>query len=182
MRKLKLQMQLSIDGFVSGPNGEMDWMTWNWDDELKAYVQSLTDSVDCILLGRKLAEGFIPHWASNPEMDGAEKFNITPKIVFTKTLDTHAWANTRLAKGDLKEVINQLKLQEGKEMIVYGGVEYVSALLQYRLIDDLYLFINPVVLGEGKTIFAGHTMKQDYTLIGSHAFACGIVVLHYRPK
>lgn len=61
MRKVKLQMQVSLDGFVAGPNGEMDWMTWNWDDELKEYVMKLTDPVDCIILGRVLAQGFIPH-------------------------------------------------------------------------------------------------------------------------
>ena len=61
MRKLKLQMQMSIDGFVAGPNGEQDWMVWNWDDSLNAYVDEITASIDCILLGRVLAQGFIPH-------------------------------------------------------------------------------------------------------------------------
>ena len=63
MRKLKLQVQMSVDGYIAGPNGEMDWMVWNWDDTLKKYVDDLTDSIDCILLGRKMAPGFIAHWA-----------------------------------------------------------------------------------------------------------------------
>ena len=70
MRKLKLQVQMSIDGYIAGPNGEMDWMEWDWDDKLKQYVGDITASVDCIILGRKLAEGFIPYWsavAANPE-------------------------------------------------------------------------------------------------------------------
>ena len=61
MRKVKLQMQVSVDGFVAGPNGEMDWMAWNWDDELKKHVTDLTEPVDCIIMGRKLAQGFIPY-------------------------------------------------------------------------------------------------------------------------
>ncbi len=70
MRKLKLQVQMSVDGYIAGPNGEMDWMAWNWDDELNKYVTEITEPVDCIVLGRKLAQGFIPYWASvaaNPE-------------------------------------------------------------------------------------------------------------------
>ena len=72
MRKVKLQMQVSLDGYVAGPNGEMDWMVWNWDDQLKDHVARLTESVDCIVLGRHLAEGFIPHWANavaNPMLE-----------------------------------------------------------------------------------------------------------------
>ena len=73
MRKLKLQVQMSVDGFIAGPNSEMDWMTWNWDDKLKTFVSELTDSVDTILLGRKMTDGFISHWKSitqNPADEG----------------------------------------------------------------------------------------------------------------
>ena len=87
MRKLKLQVQMSIDSYIAGPKSEMDWMIWNWDDELKKYVTDITEPVDCIILGRKLAQGFIPHWASHPELEGADKYNNTAKVVFTKTLE-----------------------------------------------------------------------------------------------
>src|SRR5688572_25344732 len=99
MRKLKLQVQISVDGFIAGPNGEMDWMEWNWDDALKQYIAELTEPVDCILLGRKLAEGFIPYWAlvaentSDPEHEAGIKFTETKKIVFTKTLEKSSWKN-----------------------------------------------------------------------------------------
>ena len=90
MRKLILQTQLSLDGYCAGPNGELDWLIMDWDDGLKQYVTEITEPVDCILLGRKLAQGFIPHWAAHPEEEGAEKINQTQKIVFTKTLKTSA--------------------------------------------------------------------------------------------
>ena len=63
LRKLKLQVQMSIDGYIAGPNGEMDWMVWNWDDKLKKYVFELTEPVDTIILGRKMTDGFISHWS-----------------------------------------------------------------------------------------------------------------------
>ncbi len=67
MRKLKLQVQTSVNGIIAGPKGEMDWMVWDWDDRLKDYVSALTEPVDCILLGRKLAEGFVPAWEGRLE-------------------------------------------------------------------------------------------------------------------
>src|SRR5580765_6625546 len=119
MRKLKLQMQISVNGFVCGPNGEMDWMVWNWDDGLNKYVTELTEPVDLIILGRKLAQGFIPYWinaAKNPdsrENAGAEKMAATPKVVFSNTLESCEWENTKLAKGDIVDEIVALKKQPG---------------------------------------------------------------------
>lgn len=146
MRRLKLQIQLSIDGYIAGPNGEMDWMIWNWDDELKNFVTEITESTDTIILGRKLAQGFIPHWESQPELEGAEKINSATKIVFTKTLKTFESNNTILESGDLVEEIEKLKQSEGNDLISYGGAEFVSSLIKENLIDDYYLFINPSIL------------------------------------
>ena len=182
MRILKLQVQLSIDGYMAGLNGEMDWMVWNWDEHLKDYVKEITAPVDCIILGRKLAQGFIPYWASHPEQEGADKMNSTKKIVFTKTLEQSEWNNTILAKGDLSEKINKLKAQDGRDIIVYGGANFVSALIREGLIDEYHLFMNPTAIGKGMSIFKELQKKQNFTLIKSKSFECGIVVLHYEPN
>jgi dihydrofolate reductase len=182
MRKLKLQVQISVDGFIAGPNNEMDWMVWNWDDKLKHYVGALTEPIGCIVLGRKLAQGFIPHWKSNPEQEGATKFNSTKKVVFTKTLTTSEWENTALAKGELVDEINKLKNEPGGDIIAYGGGSFVSSLIKHRLIDEFHLFVNPSVLGNGMPIFKELTDKQNLTLIKASPFDCGIVVLHYQLK
>jgi len=185
MRKLKLQVQITIDGYIAGPNGEMDCMEWNWDDELKHYVDDITKSVDCIILGRKLAEGFIPHWASvaenpdAPEFTAGKKYTDTHKVVFSKTLDKSEWDNTVLAKGDLIDEVNKLKNQDGGDLIVYGGSEFVSSLIKHELIDEFHLFINPVVIGKGMTIFKGLDNKQGFVLETSIAFPCGIVLVRY---
>ena len=182
MRKLKLQVQMTVDGFIAGPNGEMDWTSIDWDNELKKYVGGLTDTVDCIILGRKLAQGFIPYWASHPEQEGADIFNGTKKVVFTKTLEKSEWDNTVLAKGDLVEEISKLKKQDGRDMIAYGGAVFVSALIKYGLIDELHLFINPTAIGSGMTIFKELDGRQNLKLVKSTSFDCGIVVLKYEPK
>ncbi|NIJ52874.1 dihydrofolate reductase family protein [Dyadobacter arcticus] len=182
MRKLKLQVQMTVDGFIAGPNGEMDWVSMNWDDQLKNYVGDLTTPVDCIVLGRKLAEGFIPYWAANPEQDGADIFNGSHKVVFTKTLEKSDWENTVLAKGDIVEEITKLKEQDGGDIIAYGGAHFVSALIKNGLIDEYHLFFNPAAIGEGLPIFKELNSKKDLTLVKSNAFDCGIVVMHYESK
>jgi len=173
-------MQLSLDGFVAGPNGEMDWMIFNWDDELKQYVSELTAPVDRIFLGRKLAQGFIPYWAANPEQEGADKINSAKKVVFTRTLDESEWSNTSLAKGDLAEEVTKLKNEEGGDIIAYGGGNFVSNLIKGALIDEFYLFINPIILGKGMTIFNELDNKQALTLVKATTFQCGIICLHYQ--
>jgi dihydrofolate reductase len=181
MRKLKLQVQMTVDGYIAGPVGEMDWTARDWDNELKRYVGEITEPVDCIVLGRKLAQGFIPYWASHPEEEGADKFNNTGKVVFTKTLDKSVWENTVLAKGDLVEEITQLKQMNGKDIISYGGATFVSALIKHGLIDEYHLFINPAAIGAGLPIFRELDSRLNLTLVRSTAFACGIVVLNYQP-
>lgn len=178
---------MSADGFIAGPNGEMDWMVWNWDDKLKDYVAGITEPVDTIILGRNLAEGFIPHWASaaagpeNPELVFAKKMNDTAKVVFTKTLKESPWSGTALAKGELNQEVDLLKKMAGKDIIVYGGGKMVSGLIAAHLIDEFHLFINPSLLGNGMPIFKELKERQNLTLVKSEGFECGIVVLFYKP-
>ncbi len=188
MRKLKLQLQMTVDGYIAGRNGEMDFMVWDWDDELKQYVTDITEPIDCIILGRKLAEGFIPYWAGvaanpdDPQFSAGKKFTNTPKVVFTKTLDKSEWENTILAKGDLVDEITKLKNQDGKDIIAYGGATFVSAIIKQRLIDEFHLFVNPTAIGDGMAIFKELDSKQNLTLVKSASYDCGIVVLNYEPK
>ena len=188
MRKLKLQVQMSVDGYVGGPNGELDWMTWDWDDKLKDYVNDLHEPVDTILLGRKMADGFINYWTSvvanpdDPQHEFGKKMTETPKVVFTKTLEKSDWANTEVATGDLSDEVHKLKDQKGGDIIVYGGSGFVTSLIKAGLIDEYHLFVNPTALGNGLTIFKGLEKQFDLTLANSHKFDCGIVVQVYKPK
>jgi dihydrofolate reductase len=188
MRKLKLQVQMTIDGFISGQNGEMDWMCFAWTDDIINYVRDITEPVDTIILGRKLAEGFIPHWEnvvkdpSNPEFEGGIKYTTTPKIVFTKTIKESIWNNTELASGDLVEEITKLKNQDGKDIIVYGGGSFVTSLINTGLIDEFHLFINPTAIGNGMTIFKGLDKNLSLQLKITKQFDCGIVVCCYERR
>jgi dihydrofolate reductase len=196
MRKLILQVQLSIDGFIAEPNGATDWLVWknwddqwNWDSELKNYFNTIAKSVDCILLSSKMAEGgFIAHWKqaaenpADPRFEYARWVNGTHKVVFTKTLKKSKWENIDVANGDLATEIKSLKKKPGKNIIVYGGAAFVSSLVKEGLIDEFQLFVNPTVLGNGLSIFNGIKAKQNLRLIKANTYDCGIVVQHYEPQ
>jgi dihydrofolate reductase len=188
LRKLKLQVQMSVDGYIAGPNGEMDWLVWNWDDKLKEYVNGLTESVDTILLGRKMTEGFISYWSDvmtkpdDPWYAFAKRMIEIPKVVFTKTLNKSQWVNTDIATGDLTDEVNKLKRREGKDIIVYGGASFDSSLIKAGLIDEFHLFVNPAAIGNGMTIFKDLNEMLKFTLAKSITFDCGVVLLRYEPK
>ncbi|HEU4948426.1 MAG TPA: dihydrofolate reductase family protein [Kribbella sp.] len=185
MRKFMLQVQTTVDGYMAGPNGEMDWLTFPWTDDIGAYITALTESVDCIVLGRKLAEGFIPAWAAGPEgepQSAIDKMNDTPKVVISNTLTESPWENAVVAGGDLAEAVNKLKAQPGGDMITYGGGTLVSALIAKGLIDDLHLFVNPTAIGAGMPVFANTGANQQFRLVAAQPFDCGITALHLEPK
>jgi dihydrofolate reductase len=190
MRKLRLQVQISIDGCIAGSNNEMDWLLWDdilRDDNYIKYLNEITESVDTIIMGRKMVDEFIPYWTEvmnkpdDPWNAFAKKMVEIPKVVFTKTLYKSEWANTDIATGDLKDEITKLKNLDGGDIIVYGGASFDSSLVKEKLIDEFYLFVNPIVIGNGKTIFKNLEM-QKLTLIESKVFDCGLVLLYYEVK
>lgn len=194
MRKLKLQVQISVDGYVGGPDGDLDWRTWDWDDDLKAFAYPLRDVCDTILLGRKMAETFIPHFESTVNNLKAntgdkvldEKFTYAnqmvniPKIVFSKTRTIMEGKNVTVENGDLVTVINHLKSKEGKDMIVYGGAGFVSSLIKEGLIDEFNFFVNPVLINKGLRIFDLLEHRQKLSLVKATPYACGIAVLTFK--
>ncbi|GAA1621393.1 dihydrofolate reductase family protein [Georgenia ruanii] len=184
MRTFKLQVQTSIDGYMAGPNGEMDWLTCPWSDDLNAYVDALTEPVDTIVLGRRLAEGFIPAWAAGPEGEdqaSVDWMNRTPKVVFSRTLAESPWENVVVA-ADLAETVNALKAQPGGDLIAYGGGSLVADLLAQGMLDELHLFVNPTAIGAGMPVFPAHDAYHRMRLVASRPFECGITALHLVPR
>lgn len=184
MRKLKLQMQMTVDGFVAGPEGQLDWMTFQMDDQLLAFINRLTDTSDTILLGRKMAPGFVSYWEGviakpdSPEYGFAQKMVSLAKVVFSRTIDRMDGKNVRVHTGDLVEGVNAIKRQSGKDIVVYGGATFVGSLIEHGLIDELNFFENPVAIGNGLRVFTGRT---KLALAASKAYPCGVVVSTYLP-
>jgi len=193
MRKLKLQMQISVDGFVStGPNDDQSWVTWALED-IYDDVLYLLNSIDTILIGRKLAVDYIPYWEKtltipkDPMNAFAERIVNAKKIVFTKTLTELKGHNTFLEKGNYVDAIKKLKGEPGKDLptgqagiVVYGGTSFVSSLIKEKLIDELYLYINPVALGRGETVFDKLEETLPLKLKSSKKYNSGINLVVYE--
>ncbi|MGE3960227.1 MAG: dihydrofolate reductase family protein [Dehalococcoidia bacterium] len=180
MRKLKLQVQMTVDGYMAGPHGEMDWMTGPWTEDLGAYVEDLMRSVDTIVLGRRLAEGFIPAWESGPEGEdqaSIDWMNNTPKVVVSNSLRESPWPNAVVLGGDMPAGIRALKEHDGGDLIAYGGGTLVASLIAARLIDELFLFVNPTAVGTGMPVFPRDGAYHALRLVEARTFACGVGVM-----
>jgi dihydrofolate reductase len=192
MKKLKLQIQMTIDGFVAGPNGENDWMFLSGTPDPEALQQmigfgvELTAGCDTLLLGRKLAAStFCTYWENvadnqpdNPWHPLAQLIADHRKIAFSHTETMLPGRNLEVENGDLATVLQALKEQPGKDILVYGGADFVSSLISLNLIDEYYLIVNPVAIGTGLSIFKERKMLK---LESSMAFKSGKVLNKYVP-
>ena len=179
MRKIIVSNYVSLDGFFAGPNGEIDWFVW--DEETEAYAKELAASIDTILFGRVTYELMVGYWPTAATEDPiiTKYMNNSPKIVFSRTLEKADWKNTRLLREIDPQEIRNLKEQPGKDLVIYGSGSIVSTLAQSGLIDDYRIFVNPVVLGNGKPLFVGLKERFKLNLLSTKTFRCGVVLLHY---
>ncbi len=186
MRKIKVQVQMTMNGMMHAKDGAMDWMKLPWSADLESYVQEITDSADTLLLGRKLAEGFIPYWqsvaddSSHPEQAAGKKFSTMRRIVFSKSQTELPFTGVEVAQ-DLATTVQQLRSEPGGDIMVYGGTDLVNAVVAQSLADEIHLFINPTVIANGSGVFDQVRSMQHYGLLNVFVAACGIVVLVYKP-
>jgi dihydrofolate reductase len=186
MRKLKLQIQMTIDGFVAGPDGQLDWI-WlpNAEKDPASFLKiiELAASCDTILLGRKMTPEFIKHWENvvdnlpdSPEQPLAQLMVNHRKIVFSKTQTEIKGRNVEVENGDFRQAVKTLKEQPGKDIMVYGGANFVSSLIGADLVDEYYIITNPVAIGEGLSVFKERKVLR---LESSVAYKNGKVLSKY---
>lgn len=185
MRKLKLQMHITLDGFSNMEDGGKNF---KWDSKvIKFCVDNLKD-VDALLLGRKTADELIPFWdkvalnKKHPDYALGKRISELPKIVFSNTTKESKWQNATVIKGDLKKEIQKLKKSEGKNLLAYGGVSFAAALIENSLVDTFYFLKNPFCLGKGLSIFKEEKKVFTFKLEQSKPFPCGTILLSYIPK
>lgn len=193
MRKVILFMDVSLDGFIARPNGELDWATR--DDEImgKYLISDLLSTVDTMLLGRVLYQGFASYWpaaATNPStpkdlIDFAHWIVNSPKIVFSKTLEKVEWKNSSLVKvkdnHHIAEEVAKLKQQPGGDMVIFGGARLAQTFTELGLIDEYRLKLEPVVLGSGKPLFKDIKARINLKLLKAKTSNSGVVGLYYQP-
>jgi dihydrofolate reductase len=187
MRKIITTTWVTLDGFIAGPNGEMDWVLV--DDEMGKYEDDVVSAADTLLLGRVTYQSFAGSWpyvpdnptASEGEKEYARKLNAMRKIVFSKTLPTVEWNNSSLVKEVLPEAITKLKQEPGRDMLIYGSASIVRSLTNHGLIDEYQLLVHPLVLGGGKPLFQDIKKRQKLKLVKTKTFPSGVIGLYYQP-
>ena len=186
MRNVILLMHVSLDGFVAGPQGEMDWI--RFDSQLVDDVAELTDTADTALFGRvtyEMMAGYWPTAADSPaatkhDIDHARWVNHAPKLVFSRTLESVDWQHSRIVRDSFPEEIARLKQQPGKNLLMIGSTKTAHTFMQLGLIDEYRLNVNPVVLGGGSRLFPDIKDQLNLNLVSAKTYASGVIGLHYQ--
>lgn len=178
-------MHISLDGFVAGPNGEMDWIKIN--EEIFDHVGKRISEGDTALYGRVTFQMMENYWPTAAEKPNATKHDIehskwystVHKVVLSKTMQDGNSPNRTIIGDNLLEKINELKQREGKDILLFGSPTATHALIQLNLIDGYWLFVNPVILGKGIPLFVDIKEKIKLTLLTTRQFNCGVTELNY---
>ena len=185
MRKIISFMHISLDGFVCGPQGEMDWIKIN--EEIFDFIGKRISEGDTALYGRvtyQMMENYWPTAADNPnaskhDIEHSKWYKKIHKVVLSKTLDAGGLVNTTIINQNLLNQIQELKQQSGKEILLFGSPTATHSLIQQNLIDGYWLFVNPVILGKGISLFSDINNKVKLKLLSSNPFYCGVIELNY---
>ena len=181
-------MHTSLDGFVAGHNGEMDRI--NFNDAMFDFVGTMTDEADTALYGRVTYEMMQSYWPTAGEQPNASKHDIehsawykkVSKVVLSKTMSADGLDNTIVISCGLAAKINEIKNQDGENILIFGSPKASHSLLKEGLVDEFWIFVNPVLLGNGIPLFKGVTETTKLELIETKIFACEVIALHYETK
>src|SRR6478752_5695327 len=185
MRKIISFMHISLDGFVAGPKGEMNWI--KVDEEIFDYVGKQISKSDTALYGRVTYQMMEAYWptagdepgASKHDIDHSRWYNKAQKIVLSKTMKDAGLANTQFISDNLSKEINEIKQQAGEDILLFGSPTATHALIQQNLIDGYWLFVNPIILGQGIPLFADIKEKIKHKLLTTRQFTSGVTELNY---
>lgn len=185
MRKIISFMHISLDGFVAGQNGELDWV--KVDEEIFAYVGKRISKGDTALYGRvtyQMMESYWPTAADKPnatthDIEHSKWYSKVHKVVLLKTMGDADLPGTQIISDNLSDRINEIKQQPGEDILLFGSPTATHSLIQQNLIDGYWLFVNPIILGRGIPLFANIKDKIKLKLLTTRQFASGVTELNY---
>ena len=182
MRKMFSFMMASADGYHAGPGEALDWH--NVDQEFSQFALAQLREAGTLVFGRVTYEGMAAFWPTpageQSDPDVAKAMNTTPKIVISRTLPQATWAGTRLISTHAEDELAKLKQQPGKDIVIPGSSTLTAGLLHTGLLDELRIMVNPVILGQGRSLFAG-AGKTSLKLLKTRQFTSGNVLIYYQP-
>ena len=188
MRKIISFMHMSLDGFVAGPNGEMNWI--KVDEEIFDHVGKRISEGDTALYGRvtyQLMESYWPTAADKPnaskhDIEHSKWYSKVHKIVLSKTMKDSGLGYTTIISHNLTDRINEIKQQSGPDILLFGSPTATHSLMQLNLIDGYWLFVNPIILGQGIPLFVDIKDKIKLNLVTTRPFTCGVTELNYTVE
>ena len=178
-------MHISLDGFVAGPNGELNWA--KVDGEIFDYVGKRISEGDTAMYGRvtyQLMENYWPTAGDKPEatkhdIEHSKCYSKVHKVVLSKTMKNTSLTNTSIISDNLPDRINEIKQQAGADILLFGSPTATHSLIQLDLIDGYWLFVNPIILGQGIPLFVDIKDKIKLNLVTTRQFTCGVTELNY---
>ena len=187
MRHLSVFNNITLDGYFTAPNGDLGWAHGGAPDpEFDAFVADNASGGGELLLGRKTYDLMASYWptpaAAKSSPVVAERMNSLPKVVFSRTMAAASWSNSRVVKGDIAATVRRMKEDAGQDMVILGSGSIVAQLAGAGLIDEYQMVVNPVVLGDGRTMFDGLAAPLTLELARSRTFPQGKIFLSYRPR
>jgi dihydrofolate reductase len=185
MSKIISFVHISLDGFVAGPNREMNWI--KVDQEIFDHIGKRISETDTALYGRVTYQMMQGYWPNAGKEPGASKhdiehsawYNNAHKIVLSKTMTGAGLTNTEIISDDFSKRINEIKQGNGSEILLFGSPTATHALMQQNLIDGYWLFVNPVILGQGIPLFANIKERTKLKLLTTRQFTSGVTELNY---
>lgn len=189
MRKLIVSMNITLDGYMSGPACELDWHFDKWDEEMAITASEQLSKADTILLGRVTYLAMARYRASRGtgcyvpkiDIDFREMMNQYEKNVFSKSLQSPVWKNSKIIKEPPETILPKLKQANGKDIITYGSGQLANGLVELNLVDEYHLWMHPVMLGKGKRFFNSDANVSKMRLCKTQVFRSGVVLLIYKP-
>lgn len=181
MRRLVMWNVETLDGCFDGPQlWQLDWHLTAWGDELERFSLDQAEEVGTLLFGRVTYEGMAAHWTTATG-EIADFMNGVPKVVFSSSLDSADWSNTRLVKGDAADEVERLKQESGKDLFVFGSARLCDGLMQRGLFDEYRICLAPMVLGGGVPLFKPAPEPRRLKLLEARALKTGAIILRYAP-
>lgn len=185
MRNIISFMHISLDGFVAGPKGEMNWI--KVDEEIFDHVEKRISQTDTALYGRVTYEMMEAYWPGAGKKPNASRHDINHsswyarahKLVLSKTMKGADLPNTTIISDNVADRINEIRQGMGSEILLFGSPTATHSLIEQDLIDGYWLFVNPIILGEGIPLFTRIKDKTKLRLISTHAFSSGVTELSY---
>lgn len=173
-------MNVTVDGFMEGPNRELDYTAQVLDKDFDRYATEMLESIDGILLGRVTYQLFAGYWPSATGQD-ADRMNELPKTVFSRTLQEVEWKNSRVVQENIAEEVVRLKQKRGKDLALFGSADLASTFIRHGLIDEYRILVTPFVLGSGMPMFKGIKDRLTLKLLKATTWSSGVVALCYQP-